>query len=181
MLDVMKDERILWLDLEMTGLDPLRDRILEVAAIVTDWEFNEVARFDSGVGHDVELITGLLDKNPFYVKMKDNKQALIGLTAQSAPETVVERQFVDFINQHCDTTRPVVLCGNSIHMDRQFIRSYWPNVERLLHYRMLDVTAWKLVFESRGHKYEKKEAHRALGDIEESIAELKSYMEKVSL
>lgn len=176
----MRIDNYLWLDLEMTGLDPTRDLILEVAAIVTDVELNEIASFEAGVGHDGERVAELLTANPFYSKMKDNKQALIELGAKSAPSTVVEGQLVDFINQHCGAIRPVVLAGNSIHMDRLFIRAYWPRVEQLLHYRMLDVTSWKLLFEPRGIKHDKQEAHRALGDIRESIDELKTYLKRVN-
>lgn len=173
-------ERLLWVDLEMTGLDPSRDRILEVAAIVTDWDFNEIARFESGVGQDNDEIARLLDANPFYVKMKDNKRLLLEQSTNSPAEPVVESELVKFIRDNCDAARPVVLAGNSIHMDRQFIRHYWPLVDQLLHYRMLDVSAWKLVFEAKfATKVVKKETHRALGDIEESIEELKQYLRRV--
>lgn len=173
-------ERILWVDLEMTGLDPQKDVILEVAAIVTDWEFNEIATFESGVGHDVVQVSELLDANPFYIKMKENKASLLALTTDSAPSKVVERQLIEFVKTHCESARPVILAGNSIHIDRQFIRAEWPTFDQSLHYRMLDVTAWKLVFENKfGLKHQKQEKHRALEDIRESIAELKVYMEHV--
>lgn len=176
----LKQQPLLWVDLEMTGLDPLHDRILEVAAIVTDWNFTEIASFESGIGHDIKEISPLLDANPFYIKMKGNKRQLLEQATQSPPEKVVERMLVEFIHEYCDTHYPVILAGNSIHMDRQFIQIYWPTVERLLHYRMLDVTSWKLVFENKfGQKFEKAEEHRALGDIRESIDELKHYLESV--
>lgn len=176
----LSQQPLLWVDLEMTGLDPLHDRILEVAAIVTDWNFREIASFESGIGHDIEEISPLLDANPFFVKMKTNKRLLLEQAAESPPEKVVERMLAEFIQKNCDTHYPVILAGNSIHMDRQFIRAYWPTVEQLLHYRMLDVTSWKLVFENKfGTKFEKSEAHRALGDIRESIDELKHYLESV--
>lgn len=174
-------DRLLWVDLEMTGLQPTRDVILEVAAIVTDWDFNEIARYESGVGQDAIVTEQLLDNNPFYVKMKENKAVLLELAKNSPPSAVIESQLVAFVKEHCGTARPVILAGNSIHMDRQFIRAQWPLLEQLLHYRMLDVTAWKLVFETKYNlKHEKKEAHRALGDIRESIDELKRYLEHVS-
>ncbi len=173
-------EKLLWVDLEMTGLEPQKDRILEVAAVITDWDFNEVATYESGVGQDLKELEKLLDANPFYTKMKDNKRALLELSSQSPPEKVVEDELVKFVRDHCDTARPVVLAGNSIHMDRKFIDNYWPRLSQLLHYRMLDVSAWKLVFEARfDTKFDKAEAHRALGDIRESIAELRSYLERV--
>lgn len=174
-------EHLLWIDLEMTGLEPTKDRILEVAAIVTDWDFNEIARFESGIGHDLTEITRLLDANPFYTKMKANKQALIELSNSSPAEAAIESQLVDFVRANCDIARPIVLAGNSIHMDRQFINYYWPLVNQLLHYRMLDVSAWKIVFEAKfDRKFTKNESHRALDDIEESIAEMKYYLESVS-
>jgi len=175
---VTKQQPLLWLDLEMTGLNPTKDRILEVAAIVTDWEFKEIASFESGVGHNINEISDLIDANPFYVKMKTNKRQLLELAAQSPPEAVVERLLVDFVNDNCDTHYPVILAGNSIHMDRQFVSSYWPHLEQLLHYRMLDVSSWKLVYMNKfGQEFKKSEAHRALGDVRESIAELKYYLE----
>lgn len=178
---VVKSSRpILWLDLEMTGLDPIKDKITEIAAIVTDWDFNEIARFESGVGYKDGIIKPLLDANPFYVKMADNKKALLELTKTSPPIKVVEKSFIKFVKEHCDTHFPVLLAGNSIHMDRQFIRAQMPFLEQLLHYRMLDVSAWKVVFEGKfGQKYVKKEVHRALSDIEESILELKYYLSHI--
>ena len=115
----MKNAKILWIDLEMTGLDPQKDRILEVAAIATDWDFNEIATFES-------------------------------------------------------------LGGNSIHQDRRFIRAEWKKLEKMLHYRMLDVSAWKVVMSAKFKRvFAKPENHRALDDIRGSIEELKFYLKKV--
>lgn len=175
------NERLLWLDFEMTGLDANKDKIIEVALIVTDWDFNEIASYHSGFHYDATELGVLLDANPFYVKMKENKTALLELSATSPAVGVVEKEMVTFIKQHCGVLKPVVLCGNSIHMDRQFVRAQLPLVEQLLHYRMLDVTSWKLVFEAKYAKqYTKQETHRALDDVRESIGELKYYLESVS-
>lgn len=169
---------LLWLDMEMTGLEPLTDKPLEIALIATDWDFNEIASFDSGIAQPPETIQPLLDVNPFYVKYAANKRALLELCAISPELAVVERQLNDFVKTHFDTTRPVLLAGNSIHQDRRFVRAYLPFFDQLLHYRMLDVSAWKIVFEGKfGREYKKKESHRALDDIRESIAELQFYLE----
>jgi len=181
MTETTNTEHILWLDFEMTGLDADKDKIVEVAMIVTDWDFNEIAEFHSGFHYDAPGLERLLSANPFYVKMKENKVALLKLSSASPAVQVVEKEMVQFIREHCGSLKPVLLCGNSIHMDRQFVRAQLPLVEQLLHYRMLDVTAWKLVFEAKyGKQYVKQETHRALDDVRESIGELKYYLESVA-
>lgn len=175
-------DHLLWVDMEMTGVDTERDLILEVAAIVTDWNLNEIAVFESGVGQDKTRVQELLDANPWYTyEMPENKRAMIALNAASPPSAAVEAQLVNFVKTHCNLLKPVVLAGNSIHIDRRFIHNQWPTFEQLLHYRMLDVTAWKLVFEAKyGTNWKKSDSHRALDDIRGSIEELKQYLERVS-
>ena len=94
----------------------------------------------------------------------------------------VENDLIDFIGRHFDDETPVILAGNSIHMDRRFIVAQWPRLDARLHYRMLDVSAWKVVFEGKyKKKFPKPEEHRALGDIRGSIMELKYYLQKVRI
>ena len=175
-------DRILWVDLEMTGLNPSKDRILEVAAIVTDWDFNELGRFESGVGHEPAALQLLLDSNAWFNEHEKQKQELLKQSAESQPEELVAAKFEEFINKHFKDDEPALLAGNSIHMDRQFIRRWWPEVEKRLHYRMLDVSAWKVVMIGKyGVEYEKIETHRALDDIRESIEELQFYLDKMSI
>lgn len=173
---------LLWLDMEMTGLNPKTDKPLEVAVIATDWDFKEIATFESGIGQPTDVIAPLLEANPFYKKFPANKKALLSLCAESPPVAVVERQITEFVKAHFDTTRPVLLAGNSIHQDRRFIREHMPFFEQQLHYRMLDVSAWKIIFEGKfRQEFKKNESHRALDDIRESISELQFYLSKVSL
>jgi oligoribonuclease len=175
-------DRILWVDLEMTGLNPAKDRILEVAAIVTDWDFKELARFESGVGHDPAALQLLVDGNVWFSDNPDTKEGLLKLAAESQPEEFVQAKFEEFINKYFDKDEPVLLAGNSIHMDRRFIRHWWPSVEKRLHYRMLDVSSWKVVMIGKyGIEYEKLEKHRALDDIQESIDELKFYLSHMNI
>lgn len=175
-------DKILWLDLEMTGLNPKNDRILEFAAVVTDWQFNELESMQAGVGHDSSQIKKLLDNNTWFDDYPENKQAMLQMVSESQPEKIIEQSVLYLIDRHFDTYSPVLLAGNSIHMDRQFIRQWWPKVEERLHYRMLDVSAWKVVMIGRyGLEFPKKETHRALDDIYESIAELKMYLSKMEL
>lgn len=174
-------DKILWVDLEMTGLNPTKDRILEVAAIVTDWDFNELGKFESGVGHDEAAVKILMDASPWAVDHPELTEALLKLSSESEPEKLVAAKFEEFINQHFAADEPALIAGNSIHMDRQFIRQWWPKVEKRLHYRMLDVSAWKVVMIGKyGTEYEKLERHRALDDIRESIDELEFYLSKMN-
>ena len=95
-------------------------------------------------------------------------------------EQMVETQLIAFAKEHCGVDAKLLLCGNSIHMDRRFIEQQWKDFDALLHYRMLDVSAWKVVFEGRYRKkFAKPEEHRALGDIRGSIQELRYYLAKV--
>lgn len=170
--------KILWIDLEMTGLDPKQDRIVEVAAIVTDWDFNELDFFESGVGQDLAEITPRFE-NEFYAQFPENKKALLKLTQTSPAETEVEQKVMSLVAKHF-ADGPALLAGNSIHQDRRFIQQWWPGLDSHLHYRMLDVSAWKVVMAGKyGVEFQKGESHRALDDIRESIAELKFYLEKV--
>jgi oligoribonuclease len=163
--------KLLWVDLEMTGLEPETDRILEVAAIVTDFEFKELARYEAIIHQPEDVIQRMNE----WAKLTHTQSGLVDKVATGQQEQDVIEQFVAFIQRHF-TEKPI-LAGNSIHQDRRFIRKWWPQVEALLHYRMLDVSSYKIMWLGRGNvAYPKKETHRALDDIEESIAELKYYL-----
>lgn len=170
--------KLLWVDLEMTGLDAQKDRIVEVAAIVTDWDFKELARLETGVGQDVDEITKLFAANAWASARPENTQELIDLSAKSPAEAEVEQQLVALAEKYAPG-EIMLLAGNSIHADRGFIKQWWPQLDKKLHYRMLDVSAWKVVMQGKYNVgYTKKEAHRALDDIQESIEELQFYLEK---
>lgn len=173
-------KKILWLDLEMTGLDETNNRIVEVAAIITDWDFNELAVFESGIHHDSDLLKRLFKANPWTASFGENTKALLELSSKSPAQNKVEAELLALVEAHFKADQPALLAGNSIHTDRRFIKKWFPNLEARLHYRMLDVSAWKVVMQGRyDQEFTKKEAHRALDDIRESIAELKFYLQKL--
>lgn len=175
-------QHVLWIDLEMTGLDPVEDRILEVAAIVTDWDFKEIAHYTAVKKVGPALVEKRMMKSDFWDTFSDVRAALIAQNMTGKNGRVVENELLAFIDTYFDRELPVVLAGNSIHQDRKFIAHEWPRLDARLHYRMLDVSAWKVVFEGKyGKKFSKPEAHRALDDIRGSIEELNYYLKKVKL
>ena len=175
----MKEAKLLWVDLEMTGLDPVEDRILEVAVIATDWDFKEIARYEAAKRVESELIDRRM-VGEFWEKYPQVKSQLVEQNENGRDSQVVEDELLAFIDEHFDAGERVLLAGNSIHQDRKFIEREWPRLDARLHYRMLDVSAWKVVFEGKYRKkFTKPEAHRALEDIKGSIEEIKYYLKKV--
>lgn len=176
-----KPKRILWVDLEMTGLDPVHDEILEVAAIVTDWNFKEIATYEGIVHHDQETLKRLLDKNAsFWDEHPEARQGLEKQNDNGKSLGEIEEELLTFCSMHFKDEPKILLGGNSIHQDRRFIEQWWPVLSQRLHYRMLDVSAWKVVFEGKyKKKFAKSEDHRALEDIRGSILELEYYLKKV--
>ena len=172
----MKKAKLLWIDLEMTGLDPEQDKICEVAAIATDMELNPVATYEAVVNVNDELMKERM-VGEFWEKNSASRDALIAQNASGKPIAEVERELLNFINQNFSSKHPVYLAGNSIHQDRKFIEREMPELNTKLHYRMLDVSAWKIYFENAlNKKFTKPENHRALDDINGSIEELKWYL-----
>jgi oligoribonuclease len=176
-----KRAKILWVDLEMTGLDPEKDRILEIAAIATDWDFKEIATYEG-----VVKVSSLLMKRrmnvgkDFWDAHPEARNGLIEQNKGGRSARVVETEVLAFIKEHFDDDVRVLLAGNSIHQDRRFIHNEWKRLDARLHYRMLDVSSWKVVFEGKYKKrFSKPEEHRALGDIRGSIMELQYYLGKI--
>lgn len=179
-----KPQRILWVDMEMTGLDPINDFPLEIAAIVTDWDFKEIAAYEGAVHWCSKHLEERFELSKAFWD-GDGATARVQLTAQNKAtkktKAAVERELLEFVYEHFGAG-PVLLGGNSIHQDRKFIDQWWPKFSKRLHYRMLDVSAWKVVFEGKyGKKFAKPESHRALEDIRGSIEELRYYLGKVKV
>lgn len=170
----MKRAKLLWIDLEMTGLDPEKDRILELAAIATGWDLESLAEMTAVVKVPESLMKKRM-VGEFWEKNAESRDGLMAQNANGESASGVEKELLGFMDQYFG--KEIILAGNSIHQDRKFIDREWPEVAKRLHYRMLDVSAWKVYFEgAKGKKFTKREAHRALDDIQGSIEELKWYL-----
>ena len=166
--------KLLWVDLEMTGLDPAEHVIIEVAAEITDFNFTTLASYESLV---LQPESKLSTMNEWAQRQHDTSGLTDRVRREGKPERDVIHELVGFIQGQFGN-EPAILAGNSIHNDRLFIRQWWPEVENVLHYRMLDVSSWKIFMQGRfGASFEKKETHRAFDDIQASIAELQYYLE----
>lgn len=179
-------KKILWIDLEMTGLDPKEDRILEVAGIITDWDFNELDVYEAAVKVSPRLMEKRMVHGPskdFWLKFPDSYSGLVEQNKEKGRAvSVIESELLALVDKHFDKGTLVLLGGNSIHIDRQFIINEFKHLNERLNYRMLDVSAFKVVFEGKyDKKFAKPNAHRALEDIRGSIMELKYYLGKFRL
>jgi oligoribonuclease len=169
--------KLLWVDLEMTGLDPLHDVIIEVAAEITDCNFKTLATYESVVRQPKELVIDRMQKNTWWADYPENRDEFVQKMDTAKPAAQVEQELINLVTEHFGS-EPAILAGNSIHSDRKFIAQWWPELDLKLHYRMLDVSAWKIVMQSKyAVNFEKKEIHRAFDDIQASIAELQYYLE----
>jgi len=167
---------LIWLDMEMTGLKPESDCIIEIAMVVTDAQLNIVAEAPVLVVHQADAI---LDGMDSWNKSTHKKSGLIEkVKASTLTEAVVERQMIEFLREYVPaSTSP--MCGNSICQDRRFMARGMPQLEAYFHYRNLDVSTlkelakrWKPQIMPGMTKHGK---HEALADIHESIEELKYY------
>ncbi len=169
---------LIWLDMEMTGLVPETDRIIEVAIVVTDGNLNTIAEGPVMVVYQPDAV---LDGMDAWNKSTHKKSGLIEkVKASTVSEAEAENQLLEFLKQHVPaSTSP--MCGNSICQDRRFMARGMPKLEAFFHYRNLDVSTlkelakrWKPSIMSGMKKHGK---HEALADIYESIEELKYYRE----
>ena len=168
--------KLLWVDLEMTGLDAQKDVILEVAAEITDLNFKTLASYEACVRQDRDVVVDRLYKNRWYDNFPLNRDSFINKLTEGKDPHDVEQELIALIDEHFGS-EPAILAGNSIHNDRNFIKQWWPALDLKLHYRMLDVSSLKILMQGKyGVGFEKKEVHRAFDDIQASIAELQHYL-----
>jgi oligoribonuclease len=173
---------LVWMDLEMTGLDPSRDVIVEIATLVTDDELQVVAEGPDLVVHQPDEVLAAMD--PFVVEMHTRSGLLDAIKASTVTLDEAGAATLAFIKEHVPEAGKVPLCGNSIGTDRRFLAAYLPDIENWLHYRSIDVSSVKelvrrwypAVADARSNK---AGSHRALDDIRQSVDELRYYREHV--
>jgi oligoribonuclease len=172
--------RLVWVDLEMTGLDPETCAIVEIATIITDSNLETVAEGPCLVICPPE--DKLAAMTPFVRDLHVRSGLLDRIKVANVTVEDAAAQTTRFIEQHCVKGTPP-LCGNSVWKDRAFLDRYMPTVTAALHYRMIDVSTVKEIvrrwYPSEYHAPKKREVHRALDDIRESIEELKWYRSKI--
>lgn len=170
---------LVWLDMEMSGLDPDAERILEVAVLVTNGELDVIAEGPELVVHQDDAVLDAMDA------WNTQHHGDSGLTERVRTSKVsvadAEAEVLAFLKEHT-APREAPLCGNSIHQDRMFLRRYMPEVDAYLHYRHVDVSTVKELgrrwYPARyGKRPAKKSQHRAMDDVRESIEELRYYRE----
>jgi oligoribonuclease len=169
---------LVWIDMEMTGLDPDNDRIIEVAAVVTDANLNVIAE---GPVFAIHQSDETLDKMDNWNKGTHGRSGLIDrVKASTVDEARAEQELIAFLNQYVPAGKSP-MCGNSICQDRRFMARGMPKLEAFFHYRNLDVSTlkelcrrWKPELASG---FKKAQKHTALADIIESIEELRYYRE----
>jgi len=175
---VAKAQRLVWLDMEMTGLNPDTERIIEVAAVVTEADLTVVAEAPTLVIHQSDALLDAMDK---WNTSTHTKSGLIAkVKASTLTESQAQDQLLAFLTQHVPAGKSP-LCGNTISQDRRFMRRYMPKLDAFFHYRNLDVSTLKeLARRWKPEVYKsfvKHSRHEALADIYESIAELRHYRE----
>ena len=164
--------KLFWLDMEMTGLNPNTERLLEAAVIVTDNDFQNVASYETTVFQPEEILNNMDN----WCKETHGKSGLIARVASGISEEQLDTELCTLADSHF-TGEKIILCGNTIGQDRKFVEKFLPLFSKRLHYRMLDVSSFKIVFENLlGKKFQKENKHRALDDIRESILELRYYL-----
>src|SRR3954470_4392195 len=167
-----------WVDLEMTGLDDLTDKILEIAVVITDLELKAVETYHRIVFQPPEVLESMND----WCKKTHGESGLTALIPSGTPLATVEKEVLELIGRHFPANERVVLCGNSVGNDKRFIDRYMPEAAKRLHYRLIDVSSFKEIFrEKYGVNFQKGNAHRAVDDILESIRELSFYLGYVNV
>ncbi len=169
-------QNLVWIDLEMTGLDPQQDRIIEIATLVTDKDLNLLAEGPVLAVHQSDAVLGMMDE---WNQRTHGRSGLVQRVKDSTTlEAEVQQRTLDFLRQWVPA-RASPICGNSICQDRRFLARWMPELERFFHYRNLDVSTVKELASRWApetlRRLKKEGTHQALDDIRESVLELKHY------
>ena len=173
---------LVWMDLEMTGLDHTNDLIVEIATLITDDELEIIAEGPDLVVHAPDEVLATMD--PFVIEMHTRSGLLDQIKSSTITLEAAGAQTLEFIKEHVPEPRTVPLCGNSIGTDRRFLAAYLPEIEDHLHYRSIDVSSVKELVkrwypEVDARRPHGQGSHRALDDIRESIREMAYYRQLV--
>jgi oligoribonuclease len=173
-------KHLVWIDCEMTGLDPAKDVLLEIATIITNYDLEIV---DRGPALAIKQTEARLAGMDAWNRRTHRKSGLIDrVRTEGVTVAEAQKQTLAFVKKYC-YAQTAPLCGNSIGQDKRFLAKYMPELHEYLHYKVVDVSSIKVLvrewYEGRYESPKKKENHRALDDIEESIAELAYYREHV--
>ena len=174
-----RSDLLAWMDLEMTGLDPHENKIIEIATLITDSELNLIAEGPNIAIHQPEEELAKMDE--WNLTHHTENGLLDRVRNEGIPMSEAEAMTIEFLREHCvEGISP--LCGNTIGQDRRFLRRYMPELHDFFHYRSVDVTSIKQLVD-RWYpdlpRATKPAGHRALDDIRGSIAELEHYREHV--
>lgn len=172
---IRSDKNLVWMDLEMTGLDPAKDVILQAALIITDENLRPLAHYSADI---FQPESALATMSPFVRDMHESTGLTARVRASKTELFRAEQAILKLVSEHCSFG--AVLCGNTIHSDRKFVDKYMPALAGYLHYRMVDVSSLKVLASlwlPSEKRYAKPEQgkHDAIFDVEQSIAELRHY------
>ena len=168
-------DNLIWLDLEMTGLDPDKEKIIEIATLITDSDLNVISE---GPNLIISQPKEVLDEMDDWNQNQHGSTGLIDEVMKSdITEQVAEIETLEFVSKYV-SEKASPMCGNTVSHDRRFLSKYMPRLEAYFNYRHIDVSSFKEVavrWMNEAQTYEKKGSHRALGDIKESVEELRFY------
>ncbi|MFS7248199.1 oligoribonuclease [Rahnella inusitata] len=172
------DSNLIWIDLEMTGLDPERDRIIEIATLVTDAHLNILAEGPTIAVHQSDAQLALMDD--WNVRTHTGSGLVERVKASPFDDNAAQQQTIEFLREWVPEGKSPI-CGNSVGQDRRFLFKYMPELETYFHYRYLDVSTLKELVRRWKPEvlsgFKKENTHKAMDDIRESVAELAYYRE----
>ncbi|MEE8731262.1 MAG: oligoribonuclease [Rahnella inusitata] len=172
------DSNLIWIDLEMTGLDPERDRIIEIATLVTDAHLNILAEGPTIAVHQSDAQLALMDD--WNVRTHTGSGLVERVKASPFDDNAAQQQTIEFLREWVPEGKSPI-CGNSVGQDRRFLFKYMPELETYFHYRYLDVSTLKELVRRWKPEvlsgFKKENTHKAMDDIRESVAELTYYRE----